>query len=139
MNDIRWVQRFDNYERAYNRLQEAIKLSEEKELSLLEKQGLIQAFEFTQELSWKLLKDYLEYQGYQNIRGSHDAFRESYRVGLIDDIKMWLNTIEALNYTTHAYDEDILEESYRIIIDDFATLFEDLLKTFIKLKEQEGF
>ena len=138
MNDIRWVQRFDNYEKAYSRLQEAIKLSEEKELSLLEKQGLIQAFEFTQELSWKLLKDYLEYQGYQNIRGSRDAFRESYRVGLIDDIKMWLNTIEARNYTTHAYDEDILEESYEMIREDFATLFEDLLKTFRKLKEQEG-
>jgi len=59
--DIRWIQRFNNYEKALGNLIEAIELSKQRELSKLEKQGLIQAFEFSFELSWKVIKDYLQY------------------------------------------------------------------------------
>jgi nucleotidyltransferase substrate binding protein (TIGR01987 family) len=60
--DIRWKQRFSNYTKAFQSLTEAVDLSLERELSALEQQGLIQSFEFTHELAWKVLKDYLEYQ-----------------------------------------------------------------------------
>ena len=57
-NDIRWQQRFSNFQKALEQLEKAINLSEERELSNLEKQGLIQAFEFTHELSWNVMKDF---------------------------------------------------------------------------------
>jgi nucleotidyltransferase substrate binding protein (TIGR01987 family) len=71
--DIRWKQRFSNYTNALEQLQEAVDLSCERELSMLEKQGLIQAFEYTHELAWNVMKDFLEYQGNQNVKGSRDA------------------------------------------------------------------
>jgi dipeptidase len=61
--DIRWMQRFQNYRQALARLSEAVALSRQRALSELEEQGLIQAFEFTHELAWNVLKDYLEAAG----------------------------------------------------------------------------
>ena len=75
--DVRWPQRLDNYERALATLQRALSLAAERSLSELEKQGLIQAFEFTHELSWLLLKDFLVNQGVSGISGSRDAVREA--------------------------------------------------------------
>lgn len=63
MVQIRWVQRFKHFQDAFRQLDHAVDLSKERPLSNLEKQGLIQAFEFTHELAWKVLKDYLFYQG----------------------------------------------------------------------------
>src|SRR5882757_11316546 len=87
--DILWQQRLANYKKAVRQLQSAIVLSEQRELSQLEKQGLIQAFEFTHELAWNLLKDYLQDQGNQNIKGSKDAVREAFKVDLITDGEQW--------------------------------------------------
>ncbi len=71
--DIRWKQRFDNYNRALQTLQEASALSAQRPLSALEQQGLIQGFEFTHELAWNVLKDYLEEQGFVGLIGSKKA------------------------------------------------------------------
>ena len=82
MEDIRWQQRFSNYQKALMRLSEAVDVLNSQdivnvlELTLL-KEGLIQRFEYTHELAWKVMKDYLEYQGYVDIRGSRDAIRKS--------------------------------------------------------------
>ena len=67
--DVRWIQRFNNYKKALKQLMEAVELTKERELSNLEKQGLVQAYEFTQELSWKVLKDFMQ------SRGTQDLFR----------------------------------------------------------------
>ena len=71
--DIRWIQRFDNFQRALMVLERGVQLALERDLSELEQQGLIQGFEFTHELAWNLLKDYLQYQGIEAITGSRDA------------------------------------------------------------------
>ncbi len=128
--DVRYIQRYDNYKKAFKQLKDAITLSNERELSLLEKQGLIQAFEFTHELAWKLLKDYLNYQGNFEIRGSRDAIREAFNAGIIKDGALWMQTIQARNLTSHTYDEEIAEETYEVIANDYITLFEDMLNTF---------
>ncbi len=128
--DVRYIQRYDNYTKAFRQLKDAIKLSNERELSLLEKQGLIQAFEFTHELAWKLLKDYLNYQGHFEIRGSRDAIREAFNAGIIKDGTLWMQTIQTRNLTAHTYDEEIAEETYEVIANDYITLFEDLLNTY---------
>ena len=75
--DVRWLQRFDNYGRALATLQRAIAIANSRPLSELEEQGLIQAFEFTHELSWLVLKDFLVDQGVSGISGSRDAVREA--------------------------------------------------------------
>jgi len=83
--DIRWVQRFSNYKKALNQLKEAIDLMSQRALSNLEKQGVVQAFEFTHELSWNMMKDFLESKGNTEIYGSKDATRQAFKYGLIID------------------------------------------------------
>jgi len=137
-NDIRWIQRFNSYKKALGQLDNAVELSFERELSLLEKQGLIQAFEFTHELAWNMLKDYLEYQGNQEIRGSRDAIREAFKVGLIDNADIWMETIKARNITSHIYDEELVQSSFEAISNDYIVLFHHILKTFEKLEQKEN-
>lgn len=88
--DIRWQQRLANYDRALGRLTAAVELSHQRPLTDLEKQGLIQAFEFTHELAWNVMKDYLTWQGTVDITGSRDATRESFSRGLVQDGEGWM-------------------------------------------------
>lgn len=83
--DIRWLQRFDHFKKAYAQLEEALQLMSERELSNIEKQGSIQAFEFTYELAWNVLRDYLIWQGIESVSGSRDAIREGFKRELISD------------------------------------------------------
>ena len=80
---IRWQQRSSNFERALKQIKNAAHLANKRTLSELEQQGLIQAFEYTHELAWKTLKDFLEFKGNQNIYGSKDVTREAFKLGLI--------------------------------------------------------
>ncbi|MBD3795845.1 MAG: nucleotidyltransferase substrate binding protein [Epsilonproteobacteria bacterium] len=136
-SDVRWLQRFSNYKKALKQFKDAVNLSYDRELSLLEKQGLIQAFEFTHELAWNLLKDYLEYQGNQEIRGSRDAIREAFKVNLVSDGKVWMETIKAKNITSHTYNEELVQSAFYAIVNEYAYLFDELLKTFEKIEEKE--
>ena len=82
--DIRWKQRFDNFGKAFLELREAVDLAAARPLSKLEKQGAIQGFEYTHELAWNVLKDYLEYQGIVGLIGSRDTTRAAFQRGLIE-------------------------------------------------------
>ncbi len=99
MDDIRWKQRFNNYLSALPTLTDGVELAEHRELSNLEKLGLIQGFEFTHELAWNVLKDYLEEQGFVGIVGSKDATRLAFNNGLLDDGQSWMEMIRARNLT----------------------------------------
>jgi len=81
--DLRWKYRFNSYKKALKKLEEGVELASKQALSDIEKQGLVKAFEFTHELAWNLLKDFLESKGIQNFFGSKDTIRESFRQGLI--------------------------------------------------------
>ncbi|MBE7525866.1 nucleotidyltransferase substrate binding protein [candidate division WWE3 bacterium] len=121
--DIRWQQRFASYQKALLQLQEAVELSSQRSLSPLEKQGVIQAFEFTHELAWNMLKDFLQDQGNQNIKGSKDATREAFKVELIGDGDQWMAMIQSRNISSHTYDERIAEQLVEVIIRDYYPLF----------------
>ena len=121
--DIRWQQRFANYKKALRQLQEAVELRARRELSSLEKQGVIQAFEFTHELAWNVLKDYLQDQGNQDIRGSKDATRAAFKVALIADGEQWMAMIQGRNVSSHTYDEDTAEKLVEAIVGQFFPLF----------------
>ncbi len=121
--DIRWRQRFANYKKALRQLQSAVELSDQRELSQLEKQGVIQAFEFTHELAWNVLKDYLRDQGNQNIKGSKDATREAFKVELIADGERWMAMIQSRNISSHTYDERTAELLVEAIMRLYYPLF----------------
>ncbi len=119
--DIRWKQRFSNFEKALLKLSEVI---EKKEiLSDLEKEGLIQRFEFTHELSWQVMKDFLIYDGIQNIIGSRSTVREAFNKGIISNGEVWMEMIESRNRTSHTYLESILESEYNKITKNYYPLF----------------
>lgn len=100
--DIRWKQRFDNYLRALTQLNKFIAKGELNELEI---QGLIQSFEYTYELAWNVMKDFLREKGNQNIFGSRDAISETFKLGIITDGEGWMNMFKDRNQTTHTYNE----------------------------------
>jgi len=124
--DIRWQQRFANFKKALGQLQEAVELSDQRELSKLEKQGVIQAFDFTHELAWNVLKDYLQDQGNQIIRGSKDATREAFKVELIGDGEQWMAMIQSRNLSSHTYDEQTADKLVEAIMARYFPLFVEL-------------
>ena len=128
MNDteVRWQQRFSSYKKALAQLRDAVQLSEQRPLTPLEKQGVIQAFEFTHELAWKMLKDYLEDQGNQHTKGSKDATREAFKVELISDGERWMAMIQSRNISSHTYDERTAELLAAAIIGEYYPLFKAL-------------
>jgi len=135
--DIRWIQRFYNYSKALGQLTEAVELAGQRDLSKLEKQGIIQAFEFTHELAWNTLKDFLESRGAQNIYGSKDATREAFRAGLIENGEIWMDMIRSRNLTTHTYDEATVLEIVAAITGNYFGVFNALHVKLTKLKEEE--
>ncbi len=102
----RWKQRFDNYEKAIGHLRSAV---ERESLSEIEQAGLIQFFEVSFELAWKVMKDYLEAEGYL-VKSPREAIKTAYRIELIDDGDVWLDALEKRNLAAHTYDDSILDE-----------------------------
>ncbi|MCF6349425.1 MAG: nucleotidyltransferase substrate binding protein [Flavobacteriaceae bacterium] len=135
--EIRWIQRFSNYNKALATLSEAVALNEERTLSKLEKQGLIQSFEYTHELAWKIMQDFFVYQGNTELRGSRDATREAFKNDLITDGDNWMEMIKKRNLTSHTYNEETSEEIYENIIEDFYLLFIAFQTKMQELKEKE--
>ena len=132
--DIRWIQRLDNYNKALSKLTDAVQLDKTKELSELEKQGLIQSFEYTHELAWKVMKDYFVFQGNTEITGSRDATRQAFKANLIEDGDNWLKMVHNRNLTSHTYNEETSEEIYKNIVTIFYPLFVLFQKKMNQLK-----
>jgi len=130
---IRWQQRFSNYKKALQQLGEAVALSNTRELSDLEKQGLIQAFEYTHELAWSTLKDFLEHKGQKDIYGSRDASRKAFQLGIIEDGEVWMDMIQSRNKTSHTYNRETAEEIVTAVTTHYYELFISLAE---KLEEQ---
>ena len=133
--DIRWQQRLANYSKALTQLGNAVSLSSQRPLSDLEKQGLIQAFEFTHELAWNVMKDYFAYQGNPEITGSRDAVREGFQKGLIEDGEGWMEMIKSRNQTTHTYQQKVADEIAGHITQRYFPLFQRFLEKMVSFKE----
>ena len=133
VQDVRWKQRFHNYTKAFQALTEAVELSQHRSLTALEQQGLIQSFEFTHELAWKMLKDYLEYQGISNVVGSRDASRFAFQNALINDGEVWMQMIVARNQTSHTYNIKIAQAVVDSVLSQFYPAFNQLAIKFSEL------
>ena len=120
MKDIRWQPRFSNYQKALKQLQ---KFVEKPFLSELEEQGLIKAFEYTYELAWTSLKDFLEFQGFEGLIGSRDTLREAFRQDLLSDGEVWMDMLQSRNMTSHSYNEETANKISNIVITKYYSLF----------------
>ena len=124
--DVRWQQRFTNYQKALVQLR---KFMEKGVLNEFEEQGLIQCFEYTHELAWKTLKDFLANKGNTTIFGSKDATREAFKLDLIDDGEIWMTMIQDRNQASHTYNTD----TTKTIVQNISQRF---FKSFIALENK---
>jgi nucleotidyltransferase substrate binding protein (TIGR01987 family) len=134
--DIRWMQRFETYKRVLLKLNEAVQLANSRGLTELEKQGLIQSFEYTHELAWNLMKDYLSYQGIQDIVGSRDASRHAFNKGLVMEGEIWMEMIKSRNLTSHTYSQDIADNIVEKIKSHYIDAFLNLDLKFNAFKDK---
>lgn len=132
--DIRWQQRYSNFRKALNQLREAVNLSRKRTLNDLEKQGIIQAFEYTHELAWNTMKDFLLERGNKNIFGSKDATRMAYKLELINNGDIWMDMIQSRNKTSHTYNDEIAEEIYQKIVSYYFVNFLEFEEIMQKIK-----
>ena len=128
-NLIRCRQRFANYEKSLGHLKTTV---EKDVLNDIEKAGLIQFFEVTFELSWKVMKDFLTAEGYE-VKSPRDSIKTAFEYGLIQNGTLWLEALEKRNLASHTYDDNILEELEELIIHTYYPLFNDL-KEILKKK-----
>ena len=129
--DIRWKQRFENYEKALRLLREAV--ADVNALSNLEKEGAVQRFEFTVELAWKTLKDYLEYSGVvldQNTPKS--IVKQAFTAKIISDGQLWIDILDCRNRMSHNYDAAAFDQAVREMAGRFLPGFIELHDFFKK-------
>lgn len=129
--DIRWQQRFTNFQQALRELTEAVDLANNRPLTKLEQQGLIQAFEYNYELAWNCMKDFYQFQGETDIQGSRDAIRLAFKRGLIQDGELWMNMIKSRALTSHTYN---LETAQAIA----GQILQSYYQAFLQLEQDLG-
>lgn len=123
----RWQYRLLNLKQAFTQFQNAIELAKQRELSPLEKQGVVQSFEFTHELAWNTMRDFLLESGMQNLFGSKDTTREAFQKGLIGEGESWMKMIEHRNLSSHTYKVQTAEEIIMRSVNDYGRLIGDLI------------
>lgn len=134
--DTRWLQRFENYEKAFALLREVMEMGDLKRLSDLEKEGLVKRFEFTLELGWKTLKDKMQEDGivFEQV-SPKPVLKLAYQSKYIDDIELWLKMINDSNLMSHIYDFATFD---KIITAIQNTYFSELEKLYFYFKEEQG-
>jgi nucleotidyltransferase substrate binding protein (TIGR01987 family) len=126
--EIRWRQRFENFENAYELLAKYINLANQE----LERAGIIQFFEMAFELAWKVMKDYLETEGFQ-VKSPKEAIKQAFQADLLENGQVWIDALEDRNRTVHTYEEATAIE----IAERIKTIYFPALRQFyVKMKEK---
>jgi nucleotidyltransferase substrate binding protein (TIGR01987 family) len=123
--DIRWKQRFSNFKKAITQLTEFV---EKPELNKFELQGFIKCFEYTFELSWKTMKDYLEEQGF-DVKSPRSTIQTAFQTQLIKDGHTWIDALEKRNLMAHTYDENLAKEAEMLIREKYYPMLKDTYST----------
>ena len=129
LKEIRWTQRFENFDKSYKLLK---KYSNQEITTELERAGIIQFFEMTFELAWKVLKDYLESEGYM-VKSPRETVKQAFQIGLIDNGHIWIDALSNRNLTTHTYDEKLATKMTSEILNAYLP---ELDKLYNKLSEE---
>jgi nucleotidyltransferase substrate binding protein (TIGR01987 family) len=133
MTDIRWKQRLSNFKKSLAHLADAVEIEEP---SILQQAGTIQFFEMGFELAWKTLKDYLEEQGFTDVKSPKATIKKAFEVSLIEDGHMWLEALENRNLAAHTYDDETVQEIYDLICHSYFPLLEALKNRLEKLSDE---
>lgn len=135
--DVRWIQRLNNFSKAFAQLKEGVELAKQRKLSRLEEQGLIQAFEYTHEMAWNTLKDFLEERGVKDIYGSRDTTRAAFKAGLIEHGEVWMDMIKSRNLTSHTYNEETARQIASATVHSYFDEFADFRVRMEKRKKEQ--
>ncbi len=131
--DIRWKQRLSNYIKVMQLLEDALKIEQP---DILQKAGIIQFFEMSFELAWKLLKDFLEEEGFQDVKSPRAALKRAIEIGLIYHGHEWMELLEDRNLTTHTYDEETVDKIEQSIKTKYFPIMKEMMET-LKQKSHE--
>ncbi|MEY5041416.1 MAG: hypothetical protein RLZZ414_964 [Bacteroidota bacterium] len=148
--DVRWKQRFNNFLKAFFKLEEAVlkikveyqinedgTINKDSFLDDIIKEGLIQRFEYTHELAWNVMKDFLVNAGNNNIFGSKDATREAFAAGLIKNGEVWMDMIKSRNKTSHTYNEETADDIFMKIVHEYHQEFNQFKNRMEELENGE--
>lgn len=148
--DVRWKQRFNNFLKAFFKLEEAVlkikveyqinedgTINKDSFLDDIIKEGLIQRFEYTHELAWNVMKDFLVNAGNNNIFGSKDATREAFAAGLIKNGEVWMDMIKSRNKTSHTYNEETADDIFMKIVHEYHQEFNQFKNRMVELENGE--
>ena len=125
-NELRWKQRFQNFENAYAVFERRITEYRQYPNQEVYQMALVQAFEMAIELSWKTLRDYLQNQGYFDIKNGKQAIRQAFQDGMVSDSENWMEAIDLRNATSHLYDPAVFNKIIVFLDRCFVTLLRDL-------------
>ncbi|WP_297132278.1 nucleotidyltransferase substrate binding protein [Terrisporobacter sp.] len=128
LKEIRWKQRFENFDKSYKLLK---KYSNKPITTELERAGIIQFFEMTFELAWKVLKDYLESEGYM-VKSPRETVKQAFQIGLIDNGHVWIDALANRNLTTHTYDEELANKMTNEILNAYLPELEKMYDKLLK-------
>ena len=127
--DIRWKQRFHNLEKAFLFMERA---SKQQSFNELEAAGFIQSFEFTFELTWKTLKDYLTDQAFI-VQSPRDTIKQAFQSNYLNDGHIWMEMLEQRNLLTHTYSEEQAQAAMKLIRESY---FPAIKQAYLFLKER---
>ncbi len=127
--DIRWQQRFQNFEKAFRVFKRRVEEYRQNNNNEAFRMALIQSFEVTIELAWKTLKDYLAYEG-TIVNSPKQVIRQAYQFTIIDNGEIWMEALEKRNLTTHTYDEEVFNQVLLFIDEKFTPVVEQMYNDF---------
>lgn len=125
--DIRWIQRFQNFTKAMNYLEQALQIPN---TDIVQKAGIIQFFEMSFELAWNLVKDYLEEQGFVDVKSPRGALKKAFEIGILENGHDWMDLLQDRNLTAHTYDEQKANDMEQLIENKYFPLLKSLHNSF---------
>lgn len=131
MKEVRWKQRFSNFEKAMAHLSEAVALGR---YDALTQAGLIQMFEVAFELAWKTLKDRLEFEG-QVAQSPREVIKLAFQNNLLSQGEVWIEALDNRNLLSHTYDQKMSDEARELIRSRYFSLLKNL---YDRLKKESN-
>lgn len=127
--DIRWKQRFQNFTKSMNYLENALQIPHP---DIVQKAGIIQFFEMSFELAWNLIKDYLEEQGFVEIKSPRGALKKAFEINILENGHDWMDLLQDRNLTAHTYDEQKATDMEQLIQTKYFPLLKSMHNSFIQ-------
>jgi nucleotidyltransferase substrate binding protein (TIGR01987 family) len=132
--DIRWQQRFQNFTKSMNYLEQALQIENP---DIVQKAGIIQFFEMSFELAWNLIKDYLEEQGFADIKSPRGALKKAFEMNILENGHDWMDLLQDRNLTAHTYDEQKATDMEQLIHHKYFPLLKELHNRFKQISDEK--